>query len=238
MMTMTTIMNKKVAIIDDDQDIGQLVGLYLRNEGYEVEYTDRGDEAVPLVRKENPDLIILDVMLPGYDGIEICRELRRFTDAPILFLSSKKDETDIIVGLMAGGDDYITKPFSPRELVARVKVQFRRQQSGGSSANLHLLQFPNLKIDLLSRSVAVRGEPAVLSTKEFDLLALMARNPNRVYQVEELFELVWGEHSLGDTRTLMVHISNLRKKIESDPTKPQFILTVRGVGYRFNALGS
>lgn len=238
MMTMTTIMNKKVAIIDDDQDIGQLVGLYLRNEGYEVEYTDRGDEAVPLVRKENPDLIILDVMLPGHDGIEICRELRRFTDAPILFLSSKKDETDIIVGLMAGGDDYITKPFSPRELVARVKVQFRRQQSGGSSANLHLLQFPNLKIDLLSRSVAVRGEPAVLSTKEFDLLALMARNPNRVYQVEELFELVWGEHSLGDTRTLMVHISNLRKKIESDPTKPQFILTVRGVGYRFNALGS
>ena len=232
-----TTTKKKVLIIDDDQDVGQLVGLYLRNEGYEVEYTPRGDEAVPLARQMNPDLIILDVMLPGYDGVEICRDLRRYTDAPILFLSGKKDETDIIVGLMAGGDDYITKPFRPRELVARVKVQFRRRQPAAAPADAHVLQFPELTIDLLSRTVVVRGERAVLSAKEFDLLALMARNPNRVYQVEELFELVWGEHSLGDTRTLIVHISNLRKKIEADPTKPQFIVTVRGVGYRFNPGG-
>ncbi|OUM99470.1 MAG: DNA-binding response regulator [Paenibacillaceae bacterium ZCTH02-B3] len=227
---------KKVLIIDDDQDIGRLVGMYLRNEGYEVEYTPRGDEAVPLAKQMSPDLIILDVMLPGYDGVEICRDLRRFTDVPILFLSGKKDETDIVVGLMAGGDDYITKPFRPRELVARVKVQFRRRQVV-APAGAHELQYPDLSIDLLSRTVMVRGERVVLSAKEFDLLALMAKNPNRVYQVEELFELVWGEHSLGDTRTLIVHISNLRKKIETDPTRPQFIVTVRGVGYRFNPYG-
>jgi DNA-binding response OmpR family regulator len=234
-----TTAKKKVLIIDDDQDIGQLVGLYLRNEGYEVEYTPRGDEALPLARQMGPDLIILDVMLPGYDGVEICRELRRFTDVPILFLSGKKDETDIIIGLMAGGDDYVTKPFRPRELVARVKVQLRRRQPTAAAVRgSHVLQFPDLTIDLLSRTVIARGERVVLSAKEFDLLALMARNPNRVYQVEELFELVWGEHSLGDTRTLIVHISNLRKKIEADPTKPQYIITVRGVGYRFHPGGN
>lgn len=228
-----SICTQKILIVDDDQAINDLIKLYLENDGFHIITAYEGHTVIPLVKSEKPDLILLDMMLPDMDGLELCREIRRFSDVPILFVSSKDDESDKIIGLLGGGDDYITKPFSPRELAARVQVHLRRSQSYQGESTDHEFRYPGLEVNLLDRTVHVKGKLVFLSTKEFDLLALLVRNPHRTFEVEEMFEIVWGESSLGDTRTLMVHISNLRKKIEDEPAKPKYIITIRGVGYKF-----
>jgi DNA-binding response OmpR family regulator len=226
---------EKILIVDDEPEIVELIRLYLIKEGYEVLSTDNGQSAFEYMKRFTPDLVILDILLPGMDGIEICRQLRLTYNVPILFISCKSEDIDIILGFSIGGDDYITKPFSPSQLVARVKAHLRRkQQLDQHKEEPRQLSFPGLEIDLLTRNVWVNGSLVPLSSKEFDLLALMAKKPNRVVPIEQLYKMAWGVDSNGDTRTLLVHISNLRKKIEPDPTEPVYIQTVRGIGYKFN----
>lgn len=228
----------RVLIVDDDPDILRILELYLEKEGFEIISSTDGNDAISQIDRFNPDIIILDIMMPGLDGYETCQGIREKTDAPILFLSAKEDDFDKILGLRIGGDDYITKPFSPGVLVARIKAHLRRNRLSSnkkdSITERSFIQFPGLSIDLESCIVRVNGEPISLPAKEYQLLCLLSRNIEKVFSVEQLFQLIWGENSLGDNRTVMVHISNLRKKIEPDPTKPMYILTVRGIGYKFN----
>jgi DNA-binding response OmpR family regulator len=226
---------EKVLIVDDELEIVELISLYLVRDGYEVISANNGQQVFDVVLQHKPDLIILDILLPGMDGIEVCRQLRKTHNTPILFISCKSEDIDIILGLSMGGDDYITKPFSPSQLVARVKAHLRRNSLiEQNKEDPQRLLYPGLEIDLISHIVMVGGQPISLSAKEFDLLTLLAKTPNRVYKIEHLFELVWSLDSLGDPRTLIVHISNLRKKIEPNPAEPRYIITVRGVGYKFN----
>ncbi|TVY10804.1 response regulator transcription factor [Paenibacillus cremeus] len=225
-----------ILLVDDEAEIIELISLYLKKEGYEVLCSSNGAEALEMVAEHRPDLVILDISLPGMDGIEVCRQLRKSYSTPILFLSCKSEDMDIILGFSIGGDDYITKPFSPGQLVARVKAHLRRiqllEQHKEESQHLH---FPGLEVDLISRSVKVDGQLAPLSSKEFDLLLHLAKAPGKVLSLEQLYKMTWGVDSNGDTRTLLVHISNLRKKIETNPAEPRYVHTVRGIGYKFNA---
>lgn len=226
---------EKILVVDDESEIVELIRLYLEREGYQVISASNGNQVFDLVQQHRPDLIILDILLPGIDGIEVCRQLRKTNNTPILFISCKSEDIDIILGLSMGGDDYITKPFSPSQLVARVKAHLRRNSLiDRQKEDPQRLLYPGLEIDLVSHIVKVSGRPISLSAKEFDLLSLLAKTPNRVYKIEQLFEMVWSLDSLGDPRTLIVHISNLRKKIEPNPAEPRYIITVRGVGYKFN----
>lgn len=227
----------KILVVDDEPEMTELISLYLQREGYHVHTADNGSDALAIASAVRPDLILLDILLKGIDGIEVCQQLRRYSDVPILFLSCKSDDTDIIHGLSVGGDDYITKPFSPSQLVARVKAHLRRSArlSGMQPDEEETIRFDGLVIDLAGRTVEVNGKPVALSAKEFDLLAFLAKTPNRVFELDLLYREVWGTDSMGDTRTLMVHISNLRKKIENNPANPKWIVNVRGVGYKFNA---
>ncbi|CAG7653142.1 response regulator [Paenibacillus allorhizosphaerae] len=226
---------EKILLVDDEAEIVELISLYLKKEGYEVLCSNNGTEALEMAKEHRPDLVILDISLPGMDGIEVCRQLRKSFSTPILFLSCKSDDMDIILGFSIGGDDYITKPFSPGQLVARVKAHLRRshlmEQHKEDSQHLY---FPGLEVDLISRTVKVDGAIAPLSSKEFDLLLHLAKSPGKVLPLEQLYKMTWGVDSNGDTRTLLVHISNLRKKIETNPAEPRYIQTVRGVGYKFN----
>ncbi|WP_449539572.1 response regulator transcription factor [Ferdinandcohnia sp. Marseille-Q9671] len=231
---------EKVMLVDDDRDIRDILQLYLKKEGYTLIHAEEGTTALRLVDEQNPDIIILDVVLPGMDGFEVCQLLRQKTNAPILFLSSKEEEIDKILGHKIGGDDYITKPFSPAIVIAKVQAHLRRKRNMTSQSNqLHKkveqspIIYPGLYIDISSCVVKVNGSAVKLSAKEFQLLCLLAEHPNQVFSVNHMFELIWGEESLGDHRTVMVHISNLRKKIEPNPIKPMYILTVRGMGYKF-----
>lgn len=229
---------ERVLVVDDEPEISQLLTLYLTKEGYEVASATDGRQATDLIGREKVDLVILDVLLPGIDGIQVCTELRKMTDVPIIFLSCRDEDIDKVMGLVAGGDDYITKPFSPRELVARVKAHLRRYRMVSVAKEKGTpvsLKYCGLDIDLESCEVKVGEKPIYLSHKEFELLALLAQNPDRVFSADELFEKMWKMQSLGDIRTVMVHISNLRKKIERNPAAPEFILTVRGAGYKFNS---
>lgn len=226
---------EKILLVDDEAEIVELISLYLKKEGYEVLCSNNGAEALEMAKEHRPDLVILDISLPGMDGIEVCRQLRKSFSTPILFLSCKSDDMDIILGFSIGGDDYITKPFSPGQLVARVKAHLRRshlmEQHKEDSQHLY---FPGLEVDLISRTVKVDGVIAPLSSKEFDLLLHLAKSPGKVLPLEQLYKMTWGVDSNGDTRTLLVHISNLRKKIETNPAEPRYVQTVRGVGYKFN----
>jgi DNA-binding response OmpR family regulator len=225
---------EKIMVIDDDQDLRNLIALNLESERYRIITAESGQQALMLTKRERPDLIILDVYLPDMDGIEVCQELRNITSVPILFLSCKGDDIDKIVGLRVGGDDYMTKPFSTGELIARVKAHLRRSRlSGLINIRGKVLKFPGLEIDITSHEIRMNMGTVSISAKEFQLLTILAQNPNRVFNAEHLFDLVWGEEDLNDTRTVAVHISNLRKKIEPDPSNPKYILTVRGVGYKF-----
>ncbi|GGD64621.1 response regulator transcription factor [Paenibacillus nasutitermitis] len=228
----------KILVVDDESDITELIALYMEKEGFVVHATDNGEDAISLAEELKPDLIILDISLKSIDGYEVCTKIRASSDVPILFVSCKSDDTDIIHGLNVGGDDYITKPFSPSQLVARVKAHLRRQsvfeQQRAEREFEEILSYDGLTIDLPARTVHVQGTEVFLSAKEFDLLVRLAKSPNRAFALDELYMIVWGHDSMGDTRTLMVHISNLRKKIEPDPANPIYILTVRGVGYKFN----
>ncbi len=229
---------QKILVVDDELEIRDLINLYLSKEGFQVFTASDSQEACTLTYQERPDLIILDILLPKQDGFELCSQLRQTTDAPVIFLSCKTENMDKILGLTVGGDDYMTKPFSPGELVARVKAHLRRTYIQEKSAtSKQILNYPGLQIYLTSHSVFVNGIPVVLTAKEFELLVLFAQNPNRVFYTDQIFEKIWKTYGLdGDTRTVMVHISNLRKKIESNPATPKYILTIRGVGYKFNGL--
>lgn len=230
-------MDKTIMIVEDDTEILEMIRLYLSQEGFRIVETADGLLAPNLVKSENPDLVLLDILLPGIDGIEVCEQIRKFSTVPIIFLSSKAAEVDKIVGLTIGADDYLTKPFSPRELVARIRSQLRRQTYISSSSEedtQHILEFPGLTIHLLHYTVKLNNRPIQLSSKEFGLLSYLAKHPGQVFSSERLYETVWGKPSLEETRTVLVHISSLRKKMEIDVSNPQYILTVRGIGYKFN----
>ncbi len=245
-------MPQKILVIEDDEGIIHLINLYLKDAGYTMLIARDGADGLALHARENPDLILLDIMLPTIDGFEICRRIRAWSQTPILMLTARGDEEDRISGFELGADDYLTKPFSPRELVSRVKAILRRTSQQGMSAlpsaqqlpaaspatdledEKQILRFPSLKIDLLARRVQVDGNEIALTPTEFDLLALLAQSPNRVFTREVLMNKVWGYDYLGDGHTIDVHISALRKKIEAN-TDQHYIKTVWRVGYRFEA---
>ncbi|MBE3559716.1 MAG: response regulator transcription factor [Ktedonobacteraceae bacterium] len=236
-------MAQKILIIEDEDGIIHLLNLYLKAAGYSIVVAKDGADGLALHAREQPDLVILDIMLPALDGFEVCRRMRAWSKTPILMLTARSDEDDRINGLELGADDYLVKPFSPRELVSRVRAILRRtgtQSStdgqavapGAGSENKELLHFPGLLIDLAARRVEVQGKEVALTPTEFDLLALLARSPDRVFTREMLMNKVWGYDYLGDGHTIDVHISALRKKIEVDPGQ-RYIKTVWRVGYRF-----
>lgn len=235
----TDVANECVFIVDDDPDICEILELYLKKNGYTVFSAEDGISALSMLEERKPDLIVLDVMIPGLDGFELCQAIRRKSDVPIIFLSAKDSDMDKIVGLSIGGDDFVTKPISPAVLVAIIKAHLRRsrvlpkQQHEENSKPANFLEFPGLLIDQESCVVKVNQSIVSLPVKEFQLLCLLAQNPERVYSVDLLFEIIWGEQSFGDHRTVMVHISNLRRKIESN-TDHSYIQTLRGIGYKFS----
>lgn len=224
-----------ILVVDDEPEIKELIRLYLTREGYTVHTADNGEDAVRLSEELQPNLIVLDIQLGEMDGIEACRRIREQSSVPILFVSCRDDDNDIIHGLSIGGDDYMTKPFSPRQLVARVQAQLRRQALRQTAPVSSVIAHDGLIIDTSARTVECDGRSVSLSVKEFDLLAYLAQHPNQAFRLDDLYQVVWGAESVGDTRTLMVHISNLRKKIECDPAHPRYIHTVRGIGYKFDA---
>ena len=229
---------RRILLIEDDPDIATLVELHLRDEGFLVRQESNGGTAIELARKEAPDLIVLDLMLPGLGGLDICRALRQDRPyVPILMLTARSSEVDRIVGLEMGADDYVTKPFSVLELVARVRALFRRMESlaGGEAAARRPIHSGDLAIDTDSREVVVRGKRVDLTTREFDLLVHFARHPGRVYTRAQLLDQVWGYGHDGYEHTVNSHINRLRSKIEEDPGTPRYVLTVWGVGYKFTS---
>ncbi|RME43808.1 MAG: DNA-binding response regulator [Chloroflexi bacterium] len=223
----------KILVVDDEPNILNTVQAYLEKEGYTVYTAMDGPSALKAARAFRPDLVVLDIMLPEMDGLEVLRRLRQESEVYVLMLTAKAEETDKIVGLSVGADDYLTKPFSPRELVARVKAILRRGRGAGPGEPA--LVFRHLRIDPEARQVWKNEEPVELTPIEFDLLLALARHPGRVLSREQLIEQVWGYDYYGDERVVDVHIGRLRKKVELDPVNPTFIVTVRGVGYRFEA---
>jgi DNA-binding response OmpR family regulator len=225
----------RILIIEDEQDIANLERDYMEVNGYEVAVENRGDQGLIRALKEDFDLVILDIMLPGIDGFEVCRELRDKKDIPIIIVSAKKEDIDKVRGLGFGADDYMTKPFSFNELVARVKAHLERYERlvGGNRNVNSVIEIRGLKIDLDARKVYVNEEEKLLTSREFEMLVYLARNPNKAITKKELFSAVWGMESYGDISTVTVHVNKLREKIEMDSSKPQYIETVWGVGYRF-----
>ena len=225
----------KILIVEDEESIADLEKDYLELSGFEVDIETDGKRGLDTALAGDYDLYILDLMLPGIDGFEICRQIREHKDTPILMVSAKKDDIDKIRGLGLGADDYITKPFSPSELVARVKAHLARYDRL-IGTNLHkneVIKIRGLKIDKTARRVWVNGEETQFTTKEFDLLTFLAENPNHVFTKEELFRRIWNMESIGDIATVTVHITKIREKVEFDTSKPQYIETIWGVGYRF-----
>ena len=225
----------RILIIEDEEAIAELEKDYLELSGFEVIISNRGDLGLEKALNENFDLIILDLMLPEVDGFEICRQVRDTKNTPIIMVSAKKDDIDKIRGLGLGADDYMTKPFSPSELVARVKAHMDRYNRliGSTAQKNDIIEIRGIKIDKTARRVWVNGEETSFTTKEFDLLTFLAQNPNRVFTKEELFREIWDMESVGDIATVTVHIKKIREKIEYNNAKPQYIETIWGVGYRF-----
>lgn len=225
----------RVLIIEDEVAIADLERDYLELSGFEVETENDGTVGLKRALSEDFDMFILDLMLPGIDGFEICRQIREEKNTPILMVSAKKDDIDKIRGLGLGADDYITKPFSPSELVARVKAHLARYERliGSSVSENDMIEIRGIRIDKTARRVWVNEEEKQFTTKEFDLLTFLAQNPNRVFTKEELFRQVWDMESIGDIATVTVHIKKIREKIEMNTNKPQYIETIWGVGYRF-----
>jgi len=226
---------KKILIVEDDESIGELLLDYLEINGFSVHICTNGNEGFKKINDEEFDLLILDVMLPGMDGFEILKKIRDEKDVPVLIVSAKKEELDKIHGLRLGADDYITKPFSPGELVARVNAHIAKYErlKNKYSNKVASLTIRGLEIQKDSRRVFVNGREVNLAQKEFDVLLFLAQNPNRVFSKDELFDKVWGLDAIGDVATVTVHIGRIREKIESDPSDPQYIETVWGAGYRF-----
>jgi len=223
----------RILVVDDDPTVSEVVVRYLEREGFTVESVGDGLAAIDRAGTDAPDLVVLDLMLPGLDGLEVYRRLRSLAPVPVIMLTARGDEDDRVVGLELGADDYVSKPFSPRELTARVKSVLRRA-GGAVSADPGTVEAGGLVVDLGAREVRVEGDAVTLTAREFDLLAFLARHPRRAFRREELLELVWG-YSYGDTATVTVHIRRLREKIERDPSAPERLTTVWGVGYRFDA---
>ena len=226
---------KKVLIIEDDLSIAELERDYLEINGFEVVIENTGDKGLLKAKQNLYDLIILDLMLPNIDGFEICRQIRSLKNTPIIMVSAKKEDIDKIRGLGLGADDFMTKPFSPSELVARVKAHISRFERLTQSKHIASdnIEIRGLSMDKSSRRVFINEKEVTLTTKEFDLLVYLAANPNKVFTKEELFERIWGVDSQGDVPTVTVHIRKIREKIEVDPSNPQYIETIWGVGYRF-----
>ncbi|RHP33916.1 response regulator transcription factor [Lachnotalea sp. AF33-28] len=225
----------RLLIIEDEESIAELEKDYLELSGFDVEIETNGKVGLERALKEEFDLFILDLMLPEVDGFEICKRVRKVKNTPILMVSAKKDDIDKIRGLGLGADDYITKPFSPSELVARVKAHLARYERliGSTTVENEIIEIRGLKIDKTARRVYVNGEEKQFTTKEFDLLTFLAQNPNHVFTKEELFNKIWDMESIGDIATVTVHIKKIREKIEFNTAKPQYIETIWGVGYRF-----
>jgi two-component system, OmpR family, alkaline phosphatase synthesis response regulator PhoP len=217
----------RILAVDDEQNILELVKLYLTREGYQVETAARGGEALPKLVQFNPDLVILDLMLPDMDGFEVCRQIRTKSQVPILMLTARKEDVDKIVGLEMGADDYMTKPFNPRELTARIKAILRRYQTGQTTSEL--IELGKLRIDLSKHETSVENRQLQLRTKEFALLATLAQNAGSVFSREKLLELVWGFDYYGETRTVDVHVNHLREKLAGSGVN---IETLRGIGYK------
>jgi DNA-binding response OmpR family regulator len=224
-----------ILVVDDEAIVTEVVGRYLVREGYVVRIASDGEEALRLARDESPDLVVLDLMLPKVDGLEVCRRLRAESGVPIIMLTAKGEETDRIVGLTLGADDDLVKPFSPAELVARVQAVLRRTQTprSGTRAGQGQLRFSDLVIDSLTRTVEIRGKPVELTPKEFDLLAFLASSPGQVFTRDQLLDRVWDYQYDGDANTVTVHIRRVREKVEEVPMSPRRIKTVWGVGYKF-----
>ena len=225
----------KILIVEDEEAIAELEKDYLELNDFEVTIENNGDAGLAEALSEDFDLVILDLMLPGIDGFEICKRIREEKDVPILMVSAKKDDIDKIRGLGLGADDYLTKPFSPSELVARVKAHMARYERlvGSHSKENDIIEIRGIRIDKTARRVFVDGEEKTFTTKEFDLLTFLAENPNHVFTKEEIFREIWDMDSIGDIATVTVHIKKIREKIETDTSKPQYIETIWGVGYRF-----
>lgn len=226
----------RVLVVDDEPPIVELVRGYLEREGFAVDTAVDGPSALAAVRDSAPDVVILDVMLPGMDGVEVCRRLRMFSDAYVLMLTARGEEIDRVVGLTVGADDYLVKPFSPRELVARVKSMLRRPRADTIAAGRARTP-AGLELDEARRSVAVDGRSVELTAIEFDLLAVLARDPGVVVRRTALLDRVWGPEFVGDDHLVDVHVANLRRKLGDAPSDPRFIETVRGVGYRLRETG-
>ena len=221
-------MNSRILVVDDDLALAEMIGIVLGSEGFDVATCSDGAQALDVFQQENPDLILLDVMLPGMDGIEICTRIRKESDVPIVMLTARTDTADVVAGLEAGADDYVPKPFKPKELVARVRARLR----GREEAVDERLVLGDLVIDVSGHTIHRGGEEILLTPLEFDLLVALGRAPWRVFSREELLEKVWGYRHAADTRLVNVHVQRLRSKIERDPDKPEVVITVRGVGYR------
>ncbi|MEO8462038.1 MAG: response regulator transcription factor [Chloroflexota bacterium] len=223
----------RILVVDDEAPIAGLIHGYLSAEGMAVAVAHDGPSAVELVRERRPDVVILDVMLPGIDGFEVLRQVRTFSDAYVIMLTARAEEIDRIVGLSVGADDYLVKPFSPRELVARVKALLRRPRTERNGDNAGRIERGDLVIDRPARMVTVRGETTTLTTIEFDLLATLVENPGVVFDRQRLLDRVWGMDYVGDEHVVDVHLGNLRRKLGDHAARPEFIETVRGAGYRF-----
>jgi two-component system response regulator RegX3 len=224
----------KILLVEDEKSLSEPLSYLLRREGYEVQVVDNGLAAVSAVEATSPDLMLLDLMLPGLPGTEVCREVRQRSSLPIIMLTAKDSEVDIVVGLELGADDYVTKPYSSRELLARIKAVLRRRAED-PHASQSILEYHGIVLDSDRHQLVVQGNPVSLPLKEFELLELLMLNAGRVLTRGQIIDRVWGSDYFGDTKTLDVHIKRLRSKIEDNPSEPTMIVTVRGLGYRFEA---
>ena len=222
-----------ILVVDDEPSISEVVTLYLRRAGYQVSVARDGQAALEAIEQRPPDLVVLDLMLPKVDGLEIARRVRAQGDTPIIMLTARREESDRITGLEIGADDYVVKPFSPQELVSRVKAVLRRTCGSAPGDTEHAIEFEGLRIDPKTHLVIVKGKEESLTAKEFDLLWLLARHPRQVFGREQLLDLVWGMTEYVDPSTVTVHVRRLREKIELDPSNPRHLQTVWGVGYKF-----
>lgn len=228
-------LEEKILLVEDEQGIRELIQLYLENREYTVASVENGKKALQFTESEQPDLILLDIEMPGLDGFEVCRKIREMLDIPIIFISSRRDVLDKIKCFELGGDDYITKPFDFAELEARIRANLRRYQEGRKKQTTNILQFSHLEIHLDSYECYHHKKRIPLSTKEMKVLILLAKQPNQVYSAEQIFNQIWGFDSVGDVQSVKVHISNLRRKLKESSTNQTYIKTVRGFGYRFVA---
>jgi two-component system response regulator MtrA len=224
-------MRARVLVVDDDTALAEMIGIVLKSEGFDPVFCADGDAALGIFRASQPDLVLLDLMLPGKDGTEVCREIRAESGTPIIMLTAKSDTVDVVTGLESGADDYISKPFKPKELVARIRARLRRTEDPMPE----VLKVADVEIDVTGHRVTRDGVPIALTPLEFDLLVALARKPWQVFSREVLLEKVWGYRHAADTRLVNVHVQRLRSKVEHDPESPEIVLTVRGVGYKAGA---